>query len=38
MSEAWVAISGVVLGFMFPVLSNAARPWLAIAIFIFSYL
>jgi energy-coupling factor transporter transmembrane protein EcfT len=23
---------------MFPVLSNAARPWLAIAIFIFSYL
>jgi BASS family bile acid:Na+ symporter len=34
---AWVVISGVVLGFCFPILSATARPYLAIAIFLFTF-
>jgi predicted Na+-dependent transporter len=34
---AWVVISGVILGFCFPILSATARPYLAIAIFLFTF-
>jgi len=34
---AWVVITGVVLGFLFPILSNAARPYLSVAIFAFTF-
>jgi predicted Na+-dependent transporter len=34
---AWVVISGVILGFCFPVLSATARPYLTIAIFLFTF-
>ncbi len=33
----WVVIAGVILGFAFPPLSNATRPYLAIAIFLFTF-
>jgi predicted Na+-dependent transporter len=34
---AWVVIAGVVLGFLLPVLSDAARPYLSLAIFAFTF-
>lgn len=34
---AWVVIFGVVLGFSFPFLSNITRPYLSIAIFLFTF-
>jgi predicted Na+-dependent transporter len=34
---AWVVISGVVLGLCFPLLSQLTRPYLAIAIFLFTF-
>jgi predicted Na+-dependent transporter len=34
---AWVVAAGIVVGFCFPIVSNAARPYLAIAIFLFTF-
>ncbi len=34
---ASIVIAGVVIGLAVPSLSNAARPWLAVAIFIFTF-
>ena len=34
---AWVVIAGVVLGFLLPPVSNAARPYLSVAIFAFTF-
>src|SRR5580658_3294864 len=34
---AWVVITGVVLGLCFPFLSQLTRPYLAIAIFLFTF-
>lgn len=34
---AAIVIAGVLIGLAVPVLSNAARPWLAVAIFIFTF-
>ncbi len=34
---AWVVALGIVVGFCFPTLSNFARPYLAVAIFLFTF-
>lgn len=34
---AWVVVVGIVLGFCIPILSDIARPFLAIAIFLFTF-
>jgi arsenite transporter len=34
---AWVVISGVIIGFSLPILSNFSRPYLSVAIFLFTF-
>jgi bile acid:Na+ symporter, BASS family len=34
---AWVVVLGIVVGFCIPMVSNAARPYLALAIFLFTF-
>jgi predicted Na+-dependent transporter len=34
---AWVVVIGIVVGFCVPMISNAARPYLAVAIFLFTF-
>ena len=34
---AWVVVIGIVLGFCVPMISDAARPYLAVAIFLFTF-
>ena len=34
---AWVVVAGIVVGFSIPIVSNFARPYLAVAIFLFTF-
>ena len=34
---AWVVVVGIVVGFSIPAVSNFARPYLAVAIFLFTF-